>query len=46
MEGKSGNDLMLRVAESKQRDVGRGKAYLWLGCAGRVEGISVEGVIG
>lgn len=28
MEGKTGNDLLLRVAESKQRDVGRGKVRI------------------
>jgi len=44
MEGKIGNDLMLRVAESKQRDVGRGKVRIDADAMKKV-GVSVGDII-
>ena len=44
MEGKTGNDLMLRVAESKQRDVGRGKVRIDADTMKKI-GVSVGDII-
>jgi len=44
MEGKTGNDQLLRVAESKQRDVGRGKVRIDADAMKKI-GVSVGDII-